>query len=236
MLATSWGCEIHPYERDRTAEEILADGDGQAVAWPYDRSTPKSAVNNIVPVARELAPASSAPIAQTKKASPADLVAAKIAEAAAAAAAVNPFASAAGSFYAGLASLPPLASALGSNSRATAAVAATAAVVASKQAIDAKTSGGNTTSFVPATNTTSKVVTTPRVDARMSQQAQSTTGSPACPSEWFICDEASTYTRYFVIQGSDTIDHWKLNLTFDPVVFEDPALGVKASSIPFLPR
>jgi len=29
------------------------------------------------------------------------------------------------------------------------------------------------------------------------------------------------------VQGSDTLDHWKLNITFDPVVFEDPALGVK---------
>ncbi len=28
-------------------------------------------------------------------------------------------------------------------------------------------------------------------------------------------------------QGSDTIDHWKLNLTFDPVPFENPALGIK---------
>ncbi len=36
-------------------------------------------------------------------------------------------------------------------------------------------------------------------------------------------------TRYFIIQGSDTLDHWKVNLTFDPVVFEDPSLGVKVS-------
>ncbi|GFR40804.1 hypothetical protein Agub_g1422, partial [Astrephomene gubernaculifera] len=49
----------------------------------------------------------------------------------------------------------------------------------------------------------------------------------ACPSEWFVVDDPASHTRTFVIQGSDTLDHWKLNLTFDPVVFEDPALGVK---------
>ncbi|GIM12074.1 hypothetical protein Vretimale_15508 [Volvox reticuliferus] len=48
-----------------------------------------------------------------------------------------------------------------------------------------------------------------------------------CPSEWFVVDDSATHTRTFVIQGSDTLDHWKLNLTFDPVPFEDPALGVK---------
>ncbi len=58
--------------------------------------------------------------------------------------------------------------------------------------------------------------------------AATSTASPyLCPSEWFVVDDPATDTRYFVIQGSDTLDHWKLNLTFDPVVFEDPALGVK---------
>ena len=27
-------------------------------------------------------------------------------------------------------------------------------------------------------------------------------------------------------QGSDNFDHWRTNLTFDPVPFEDPELGV----------
>lgn len=47
------------------------------------------------------------------------------------------------------------------------------------------------------------------------------------PVEWFVADEPETHTRYFVIQGSDNFDHWKVNLTFDPMVFEDEALGVK---------
>ena len=47
------------------------------------------------------------------------------------------------------------------------------------------------------------------------------------PTEWFVADDPMSRTRYFIIQGSDTLDHWKVNLTFDPVVFEDPSLGVK---------
>ena len=49
------------------------------------------------------------------------------------------------------------------------------------------------------------------------------------PTEWFVADDPMSRTRYFIIQGSDTLDHWKVNLTFDPVVFEEPSLGVKVS-------
>ncbi len=33
--------------------------------------------------------------------------------------------------------------------------------------------------------------------------------------------------RYVVIQGSTNFDHWSINIKFDPVIFEDPALGVR---------
>ena len=49
----------------------------------------------------------------------------------------------------------------------------------------------------------------------------------ADPTEWFVCDDPVSHTRYFVLQGSQTIEHWRLNLSFDPVVFEDPELGIK---------
>ncbi|KAA6427145.1 MAG: hypothetical protein FRX49_02902 [Trebouxia sp. A1-2] len=49
----------------------------------------------------------------------------------------------------------------------------------------------------------------------------------ADPTQWFVCDDPVSHTRYFVIQGSETIDHWRVNLSFDPVVFEDKSLGVK---------
>lgn len=53
----------------------------------------------------------------------------------------------------------------------------------------------------------------------------------ADPTQWFVCDDPVSHTRYFVIQGSETIDHWRVNLSFDPVVFEDKSLGVKVHSI-----
>lgn len=41
--------------------------------------------------------------------------------------------------------------------------------------------------------------------------------SQKCPSEWFICDHTASGTRIVVIQGTNSLDHWKLNLQFDPV-------------------
>jgi hypothetical protein len=55
----------------------------------------------------------------------------------------------------------------------------------------------------------------------------------APPSDWFVCDGpgldgSSAPVRYFVIQGSITLDHWRINLTIDPCEFEGGALdGVK---------
>jgi len=54
----------------------------------------------------------------------------------------------------------------------------------------------------------------------------STTKDPQSPVAWIVADEPSSATRYFILQGSDNLDHWKVNLTFDPVVFEDPSLGI----------
>ncbi|CAM8901900.1 unnamed protein product [Rhodiola kirilowii] len=41
------------------------------------------------------------------------------------------------------------------------------------------------------------------------------------PCDWFICDDYSTYTRCFVIQGSDSFTSWQANLFFEPTKFED---------------
>uniref|UniRef100_A0A7N0VLU5 Fungal lipase-type domain-containing protein n=1 Tax=Kalanchoe fedtschenkoi TaxID=63787 RepID=A0A7N0VLU5_KALFE len=41
------------------------------------------------------------------------------------------------------------------------------------------------------------------------------------PCDWFICDDYSTYTRCFVIQGSDSFTSWQANLFFEPTQFED---------------
>jgi hypothetical protein len=64
-----------------------------------------------------------------------------------------------------------------------------------------------------------------------SSSSSSTEPKPdAPPSDWFICDGpgsdgSSAPVRYFVIQGSITLDHWRINLTIDPCEFEGGALG-----------
>ncbi|KAK1364246.1 phospholipase A1 PLIP1, chloroplastic [Heracleum sosnowskyi] len=40
------------------------------------------------------------------------------------------------------------------------------------------------------------------------------------PGDWFVCDDSSTYTRCFVIQGSDSLASWQSNLLFEPTMFE----------------
>ena len=52
-------------------------------------------------------------------------------------------------------------------------------------------------------------------------------GRAFCPCEWFVGDDERSATRYFVVQGSDSVASWRSNLAFDPVTFEDPALGAK---------
>ncbi|KAF9607250.1 hypothetical protein IFM89_033457 [Coptis chinensis] len=44
----------------------------------------------------------------------------------------------------------------------------------------------------------------------------------ACPSpcEWFICDDDESKTRFFVIQGSESLASWQANLLFEPIQFE----------------
>ncbi|CAH8319444.1 unnamed protein product [Eruca vesicaria subsp. sativa] len=43
--------------------------------------------------------------------------------------------------------------------------------------------------------------------------------SPPC--EWYVCDDDKTGTRFFFIQGSDSLASWQANLLFEPVPFED---------------
>ncbi|KAJ0927760.1 putative fungal lipase-like domain, alpha/Beta hydrolase, phospholipase A1 PLIP1/2/3 [Helianthus annuus] len=39
------------------------------------------------------------------------------------------------------------------------------------------------------------------------------------PCEWFVCDDDES-TRYFVIQGSESLASWQANLLFEPIPFE----------------
>ncbi|KAM3323689.1 phospholipase A1 PLIP2, chloroplastic [Capsicum chacoense] len=40
------------------------------------------------------------------------------------------------------------------------------------------------------------------------------------PCEWFVCDDDQSLTRFFVIQGSESLASWKANLLFEPIQFE----------------
>ncbi|XP_044480954.1 phospholipase A1 PLIP2, chloroplastic-like isoform X2 [Mangifera indica] len=41
------------------------------------------------------------------------------------------------------------------------------------------------------------------------------------PCEWFICDDDQSCTRFFVIQGSESLASWQANLLFEPCQFEE---------------
>ncbi|KAL9227618.1 hypothetical protein vseg_003287 [Gypsophila vaccaria] len=43
----------------------------------------------------------------------------------------------------------------------------------------------------------------------------------SAPCEWFVCDDEKSTTRFFVIQGSETLASWQANLLFEPMQFED---------------
>ena len=45
------------------------------------------------------------------------------------------------------------------------------------------------------------------------------------------CNPACCAASSHWAQGSDNLDHWRVNLTFDPVPFEDPTLGVKVHAV-----
>ncbi|KAH7431286.1 hypothetical protein KP509_08G041100 [Ceratopteris richardii] len=42
----------------------------------------------------------------------------------------------------------------------------------------------------------------------------------SCPCEWFICDDEDSHTRFFAIQGSESMAAWQVNLFFEPTKFE----------------
>ncbi|PRQ42776.1 putative galactolipase [Rosa chinensis] len=53
------------------------------------------------------------------------------------------------------------------------------------------------------------------------------------PCEWFVCDDPTTYTRFFVIQGIDSLASWQAYFLFEPIEFEvgmDNILRYKVSS------
>jgi hypothetical protein len=192
----------------------------QAAAIAYSAAQAASTVQQQAAVSVSPAPATSA-LATTSSSSskkgwnPADLVAAKLSEAAAAAsaAALQPLASAAESLYAGSLSLV---SSVTSSVTSTVISSSVPSLGPAADRAVRETIAGITSAEIAGSHPNSKDV----------KAASSSTGTK-CPSEWFVCDDEASSTRYFVIQGSDSLDHWKTNLMFEPVVFEDAGLGVK---------
>ncbi|KAF7818154.1 phospholipase A1 PLIP2, chloroplastic-like [Senna tora] len=40
------------------------------------------------------------------------------------------------------------------------------------------------------------------------------------PCQWYICDDDQTGTRFFIIQGSESLASWQANILFEPIQFE----------------
>lgn len=73
-------------------------------------------------------------------------------------------------------------------------------------------------SFVATTNSVTSMVAA-KEETRQAV-ADDLNSSRSCPCEWFICDDDQGSTRYFVVQGSESIASWQANLLFEPVKFE----------------
>ncbi|KAL9250600.1 Phospholipase A1 PLIP1, chloroplastic-like protein [Drosera capensis] len=78
-------------------------------------------------------------------------------------------------------------------------------------------------SFVAASTMTSMVAAKEKEKEQVVKDLKSLHSSPC---EWFICDHPRTHTRYFVIQGSDSLASWQANLLFEPTEFEGTEMVV----------
>ncbi|KAF5196506.1 Phospholipase a1 plip2 protein [Thalictrum thalictroides] len=73
-------------------------------------------------------------------------------------------------------------------------------------------------SFVATTDSVTAVVAA----KEETKQAVAKELNTACssPCGWFICDDDQSGTRFFVIQGSESLASWQANLLFEPIQFE----------------
>ncbi|KAF6156989.1 hypothetical protein GIB67_039750 [Kingdonia uniflora] len=73
-------------------------------------------------------------------------------------------------------------------------------------------------SFVATTNSMTAVVA---AKEEMKQAvAEDLNTARSSPCEWFICDDDQSGTRFFIIQGSESLASWQANLLFEPIQFE----------------
>ncbi|KAJ6795606.1 Uncharacterized protein M6B38_225565 [Iris pallida] len=73
-------------------------------------------------------------------------------------------------------------------------------------------------SFVATTNSVTAMVA--GKEEMKEAVAKDLNSAQSSPCEWFICDDDERSTRYFVIQGSESLASWQANLLFEPIQFE----------------
>ncbi|XP_020276151.1 uncharacterized protein LOC109850536 [Asparagus officinalis] len=73
-------------------------------------------------------------------------------------------------------------------------------------------------SFVATTNSVTAVVA--GKEEMKQAVAKDLSSAQSSPSEWYICDDDKSGTRYFIIQGSESLASWQANLLFEPIQFE----------------
>ncbi|XP_047308321.1 phospholipase A1 PLIP2, chloroplastic-like [Impatiens glandulifera] len=78
----------------------------------------------------------------------------------------------------------------------------------------------NRTSDVEANNMLNETVISKVTAVVASEEEVKQALADDLTSEWFICDDDQSQTRYFLIQGSDSLASWKANLLFEPIQFE----------------
>ncbi|CAA2981368.1 uncharacterized protein LOC111406815 [Olea europaea subsp. europaea] len=64
---------------------------------------------------------------------------------------------------------------------------------------------------------TAVVAAKEEVKQAVADDLNSTSSSPC---EWFVCDDDRSATRFFIIQGSESMASWQANLFFEPINFE----------------
>ncbi|KAL2553097.1 alpha/beta-hydrolase superfamily protein [Forsythia ovata] len=77
---------------------------------------------------------------------------------------------------------------------------------------------GDVASLMATTDSVTAVVAAKEeVKQALADDLNSTKSSPC---EWFACDDDQSATRFFVIQGSESLASWQANLLFEPIQFE----------------
>ncbi|KAG2693351.1 hypothetical protein I3760_08G092300 [Carya illinoinensis] len=83
---------------------------------------------------------------------------------------------------------------------------------------DSNTIKSEVSSFMATTDSVTAVVAAnEEVKQAVADDLNSMCSSPC---EWFICDDNQSGTRFFVIQGSESLASWQANLLFEPIQFE----------------